>query len=354
MSDVTIDGVGYRYENADEDVLTDVSLEISSGELLCVLGTSGSGKSTILHLLAGLLEPSRGQISVAARPMAGIPAHKRQIILLSQKALLFPFTSVAGNVAFSPRLRGQSKRERSRRVAQLLDLVGLAGFESRMPDELSGGEAQRVALARALAADPTVLLMDEPFSNLDSSIRTELQAVFRELHNQQGLTTIFVTHQLDEAMALGDRVACLVSGEVAMVGEPAEVFRRPSTTGAAHLVGVGHWLEGEWNGPSFSGAWGEIEVDDHPSEPGYVVAIRPEDVTVVRQDSPEGGEIRGTIVDLVYRGAYFDATIELRGGSHLKTQTSVGSACAVGDAVAVIASPGGWFPLREKPVGQSY
>ncbi len=347
MSDVTIDAVGYRYERGGGDVLADVSLEVSSGELLCVLGTSGSGKSTLLHLLTGLFEPSKGRILVDDKPMSGVPSHKRQIILLSQKALLFPFTSVEGNVAFSPRLRGQSKRERARRVAELLDLVGLSGFESRMPNELSGGEAQRVALARALAADPTVLLMDEPFSNLDTPIRSELQGVFRELHERQKLTTMFVTHQLDEAMALGDRVACLVDGRIEMVDTPVDVYQRPSTTGAAHLVGVEHWLEGEWHGLRFSGPWGTVEVDEEPTDSGCVVAARPEHVNVTASTAKGLDGIQGVIADLRYRGAHFDVTVELLDGSCLRTQTAVNESHAVGDSVSVSASPGAWFPLRK-------
>lgn len=347
MSSVTFDAVGYRYDNGDEEVLADVSLEVGSGELLCVLGTSGSGKSTLLHLLAGLIDPSSGQIAVGSTPMNGVPPHKRQVILLSQEALLFPFTSVEGNVAFSPRLRGQTKRERSTRVAELLDVVGLAGFESRMPNELSGGEAQRVALARALAADPTVLLMDEPFSNLDTPIRNELQGVFKELHLQQKLTTIFVTHQLDEAMALGDRVACLVNGNVETVGQPSDVYRRPSTTGAANLVGVEHWLEGEWDGSTYTGSWGEINVDEVPTQPDCVIAARPEHLTVTSAPSSSvDGDLSGTVSDLRYRGSHFDVTLELKDGSCLRARASVESVYEVGDVVSVSAAPGAWFGLE--------
>ena len=351
MTSLKLESVSFHY-GAGTPILRGVDLSVIDGELLCILGKSGSGKSTLLHLVAGLLSPTGGDIVDSRGSLVDIPAHKRQIVLLSQKALLFPFTSVEGNISFSPRLRGVPKKQRRQKVAELLELVNLVGFEKRMPSSLSGGEAQRVALARALAADPTMLLMDEPFSNLDAPIRSELQHTFRQLHEEQKLTTVFVTHQLSEAMSLGDRVAALVDGKLEAVSTPPDMYRRPPTTGAAHLVGVEHWLSGTWEAETLSGSWGEVRLESKPDFDRAVVAARPEHVLIrpLAEARETSSNLVGTIVERRYQGEHYSFVVELGGGTRLGARAVADAAStllSVGDQVEVQVEPGSWFPLRQ-------
>ncbi|MBZ9753118.1 ATP-binding cassette domain-containing protein [Deinococcus sp. HMF7620] len=208
-----LDGVVYRYhgKQASGAGVGPLSLQVAAGEFLCVVGPSGSGKSTLLSLLAGFLRPQSGKISLGGEAVRG--PHPR-LTLVQQEAALFPWLTVAGNVAFG--LRGVSGQEKKARVAEALRQVNLAGYEGRRPHELSGGQRQRVALARALVTQPGLLLLDEPFSALDHATRTALADELLSLWRQAGVTVVFVTHQLDEALHLGQRIVALHDGEVAL------------------------------------------------------------------------------------------------------------------------------------------
>lgn len=355
MTDVAYKNVSFSYGEDGPPVLNRIDVDVEAGSLLCVLGKSGSGKSTLLHLLAGLLDPTVGEIEIGGQSVLGTPAHRRHVTLLSQKALLFPFTTVAGNIEFSPRLRRWSRRKRAHRTAELLELVGLSGYEIREPQSLSGGEAQRVALARALASDPKVLLMDEPFSNLDSGIRLELQRAFRTIHDQQQLTTLFVTHQIEEAMAMGDRIAGLVHGVVPTVAEPAVMFENPPTTGLAELVGLSQWLTGTWHGSVLSGRWGSIETSATSPTANTVVSARPERLRVRHIDDTEPSDaavwLSGRVVDSAYRGAYTEITVELGGGArlvaHQQIERGTGRAhSTAGEEVQIGTERNHWITLQ--------
>ncbi|GAA0504874.1 ABC transporter ATP-binding protein [Deinococcus depolymerans] len=210
---LSLDGVTYRYQNraAGGAGVGPLTLNVPAGEFLCVVGPSGSGKSTLLSLLAGFLRPQAGQITLGGEPVRG--PHPR-LTLVQQEAALFPWLTVAGNVGFG--LRGLNRADRQARVTDALRQVGLAGFETRRPHELSGGQRQRVALARALAIQPGLLLLDEPFSALDHATRTSLADELLALWWQHKVTVVFVTHQLEEALHLGQRVVALRGGQVAL------------------------------------------------------------------------------------------------------------------------------------------
>ncbi|MFN3324033.1 MAG: ABC transporter ATP-binding protein [Bryobacteraceae bacterium] len=230
MRDVT---AGY----GAEPVLSGFSLDVPAGELVALLGPSGCGKTTVLRVLAGLLSCEAGEIRLDGERVNELPAERRQIALVFQKPLLFPHLNVSENVGFSRKMRGEAKAATARRVAEALELVQLAGFGDRRPKELSGGQEQRVALARALVSEPRVLLLDEPFSALDENLRAEMRALVRSVQRELGLTTIFVTHDQDEACVLASRIALLLDGRIEQFGAPREFYTAPRSIRAARFFG---------------------------------------------------------------------------------------------------------------------
>jgi sulfate transport system ATP-binding protein len=218
---------------AGSAALHDVDLDVRPGELLALLGPSGSGKTTLLRIIAGLAEADRGQVFFGGVDATSLPVQKRQVGFVFQHYALFKHMNVADNIAYGLQVRERpnrpSKSEIQRRVSELLDLVQLSGYESRFPSQLSGGQRQRVALARALAVEPRVLLLDEPFGALDAKVRKDLRAWLRDIHERTGKTTVFVTHDQDEALELADRVAVLNRGHLEQVGNPDDVQDHPAT-----------------------------------------------------------------------------------------------------------------------------
>ncbi|HLN76191.1 MAG TPA: ABC transporter ATP-binding protein [Nocardioidaceae bacterium] len=222
----------------------DVSLDLPTGEVLAVLGPSGCGKSTLLRGIAGLEVLSSGTVSYDGQDLSGMPTHKRGFALMFQDGQLFPHQSVAANVGYPLRLRGTGRAEASSRVAELLDLVGLSGHGDRLPVQLSGGERQRVALARSLAADPRLILLDEPLSALDRELRERLAGDLRDILTKAGTTAILVTHDQDEVWTIADRVAVMQAGRILQAGSLDEVWRAPVSGAAALLLGYPTILEG--------------------------------------------------------------------------------------------------------------
>lgn len=262
----------------DQPVLRGIDLEVAAGEIVCVLGPSGGGKSTLLRAVAGLV-PAEGSIEVAGTSVAGVPPHRRGVGMMFQHDLLFPHLDVAGNVGFG--LAAQDPQ----RVAQMLDLVGLAGFGPRSVDTLSGGQAQRVALARALAPQPRVLLLDEPFGALDVVLKAglvlEVQQVLREL----GVTVLAVTHDRQEAFTLADRVAVLREGRLVQVGTADELWNAPADTYVARLVGLSV-LDGVAYRPEQirvapEGAWAAVVTGSTFRDGHYLVSARVGEESVV-------------------------------------------------------------------------
>ncbi len=223
---------------AERAALDDVSLKICDGEVVTVLGPSGSGKTTLLRVVAGLQRLDAGRVVLDGRDLAAVPPHRRGIGLVFQDHALFHHRDVAGNVAFGLRMQGKPAPEIEARVRELLDLVGLAGFERRSVTTLSGGEQQRVALARALAPEPRVLLLDEPLGSLDRRLRDRLLDDLARLFEQVSATAVYVTHDQAEAFALGDRVAVMRSGKLVQVGTPDELWAHPADADLAHFLGL--------------------------------------------------------------------------------------------------------------------
>ena len=274
--------------------LDGVSLDVQPGEFVTLLGPSGSGKSTLLMAVAGFVRPDRGSLCFDGRDMIGVPAHRRDVGMVFQGYALFPHLTVEGNVAYPLRMRSVAAAERRRRVAEALALVRLDGLGSRRVDQVSGGQRQRVALARALVARPPVLLMDEPLSALDKALREEMQLEIRRLHAATGATTLYVTHDQREAMALSDRVAVMGQGRIHQVGTPASVYDRPATRWVAQFIGDASFLPLEHQG-------GVLRYDGETvlQGAGTTLRVRPEDL---RLGTGEGIPITIQVQDQVFHG----------------------------------------------------
>jgi putative spermidine/putrescine transport system ATP-binding protein/spermidine/putrescine transport system ATP-binding protein len=230
-----IAGVTKRFGNVV--ALSDATLDVAQGEILTLLGPSGGGKTTLLNVVAGFLIPDSGTIRIESRPITDMPPYRREIGVLFQNYALFPHMSVASNVGYGLRMRNLSRADIRRRVAEMLALVQLTGYEERKPRQLSGGQQQRVALARALAISPKVLLLDEPFSALDKGLRASMQIELKDIQRRLGVTTIFVTHDQSEALSLSDRIAVISEGRIRQIGTPDEIYRRPADRFVAGFVG---------------------------------------------------------------------------------------------------------------------
>ena len=222
----------------------DVSLSIRKGEFVTLLGPSGCGKTTILRSIAGLVQPTGGEIDVAGRRIDNIPIHKRNIGLVFQNYALFPHKSVFDNIAFGLKYRNVEKSQIAQKVKRALDMVRLPGVEKKLPSEMSGGQQQRIALARAIVIEPDVLLLDEPLSALDANLREEMRTELKIIQREVGITTIFVTHDQEEALAMSDRIVVMNKGEIEQMGSPEEVYRRPESRFVASFLGQSNLLPG--------------------------------------------------------------------------------------------------------------
>ncbi|MBM7556406.1 ABC transporter ATP-binding protein [Halanaerobacter jeridensis] len=271
-------------EFTGEEVIKDLDLTVEPGELVALLGPSGCGKTTTLNLIAGLLAPEAGDILFDGESVLDVATETRGAVLVFQDYLLFPHMNVADNIAFGLKMRGEGEESRKRKVHDLLDLVGLSGYEESYPHNLSGGQQQRVALARALAINPEVLLLDEPFSNLDANLRADMQKFIRNLHLEEEMTTIFVTHDRDEAMLIADRIAVMNDGIIEQYGTAEELYKHPQTDFVADFFGKANYLQGEIQNGEFSCAAGDLPVHEDLVAPGIkieegkelAVMIRPE------------------------------------------------------------------------------
>jgi len=316
MSAVELRSVTKRYGVVP--ALEDVSISFAEGEFFGLLGPSGSGKTTLLRAIAGFVDLDAGDIFIDGRPVANRPVHRRDIGMVFQNYALFPHLTVRDNVAFGLAVRGRSNAEREQAVAELLRLVRLEGLDDRRPRQLSGGQQQRVALARALATRPRVLLLDEPLGALDKRLRQQMQVELRQIQRKVGITTIFVTHDQEEALTLSDRIAILNEGRIVQLGPPAQVYERPVSSFAASFLGDANLLEGRVgaDGVEVRGL-GVVRTADRLPPAGTAVrlAIRPEKFAV----GPEGGigsdanRVGGVIRSALYTGTSITYEVDVAG-----------------------------------------
>ena len=281
-----------------------VDLDVAKGEFVSLLGPSGCGKTTTLRMIAGLVPASDGRIVVAGRDITAMPTYRRDMGLVFQSYALFPHMTVAGNVAFGLEMRGLPKAEIRTRVAEAIAMVRLDGREDRKPGQLSGGQQQRVALARALVIRPSILLLDEPLSNLDAKLREEMRNEIRDIQRRLGTTAIFVTHDQDEALTMSDRVVVMNHGHIEQIGTPEDLYERPASPFVAAFVGRTNRLEGVQQGATVTVAGLAIEAPLPKSGPVEVL-VRPHRVHVAPHGAPPPAgrnRVDGTIRRATYAG----------------------------------------------------
>lgn len=311
-----LDGVTHRYGRVI--ALDEVTLGIEEGELVTLLGPSGSGKTTLLRVVAGFIRPTSGRVLLQGRDMTRVPPHRRPVNTVFQRPTLFPHLDVFGNVAFGLRIASVTKQEIERRVAEVLALVRLEGYERRRSYELSGGQMQRISLARALVNRPRVLLLDEPLAALDLKVRLEMEAELRRVHRETGATFVYVTHDQREALALSDRIVLFDQGRVEQVGSPDEIYRSPATPFAARFVGDANVIpvevvdaSGERATVVIAGGHVTVRCNARLSAGPAWLVLRPEVVRLAPEAN--GGGLRGVVRDLAFRGAGFFYRIEVPG-----------------------------------------
>lgn len=316
--------------------LDGLTLRMEPGQLVALLGPSGCGKTTALRILAGLDEATAGSVWVDGRDISRVPANKRDIGMVFQAYSLFPHLTVRDNVAFGLKMRGMAKRDRQARALEMLDLVGLAAQSDRYAGELSGGQQQRVALARALAIRPRVLLLDEPLSALDAKVRTQLRDEIRRVQQEVGITTLFVTHDQEEALAVADRVGVMNAGRLEQLATPADLYTAPATPFVAEFVGLSNRVPAEV-------VDGQVRLWDRTvaALPGSVTGVgtalvRPESVRLSAGASEATGS--GVVQSVSFLGAVSRVRVALAGsaaGATVLAQVSGGESFTVGQRVRV-------------------
>ncbi|UNB52419.1 ABC transporter ATP-binding protein [Mycolicibacterium sp. YH-1] len=313
--------------------LDGLTLHIEPGEFVALLGPSGCGKTTALRILAGLDEASSGAVAVGGRDITSVPANKRDMGMVFQAYSLFPHLTALQNVEFGLKVRGRAKADRARRAAQMLDLVGLSAHLNKFAAELSGGQQQRVALARALAIEPSVLLLDEPLSALDAKVRVQLRDEIRRVQLEVGTTTLFVTHDQEEALAVADRVGVMSQGRLEQLASPAEVYAHPATPFVAEFVGLNNRLPSRVSGGTalVFGGWTPTLPGSIASGPGTAL-LRPESVRVSADASGVA-----TIKSVAFLGPISRVYVELPDGVVVNAQmpTAQAQEFRAGDPVAL-------------------
>ena len=328
---------GLTVSVAGEEILHDVGLDMDYGEILAVLGPSGSGKTTLLRALAGLQPIESGTILWDARSVVDRPPHLRGFGLMFQDYALFPHLDVGGNVAFGLRMQGRAPAAISDRVDQVLELVGLTGFRARTVASLSGGEQQRVALARALAPEPVLLMLDEPVGSLDRTLRERLVEELRELLVGIGISTIYVTHDQEEAFGLADRVVLLNQGRVVQTGSPQEIWAQPADEWVARFLGQTNLITASVASGVAHTTWGSFPVDG--LEDGiHRLVVRPEGLSLTSR-----GGLPGQIADRRFEGGRWVLTVNLGTGPALSMEVGFSPQT---DEVGVAIDPQGVTSLR--------
>jgi iron(III) transport system ATP-binding protein len=329
-----------------------ISFTVEAGTLVTLLGPSGCGKTTTLRMIAGLELPSAGRILIAGRDVTNLGATERDVSMVFQSYALFPHMSVLDNVCYGLRRSGLGRTEAAKRAREGLAQVGLEGFEERQPSELSGGQQQRVAVARALVLEPSVLLFDEPLSNLDARLRRQMREEIRELQQRLGLTVVYVTHDQQEAMAVSDRIIVMNAGRIEQQGKPRELYERPATPFLARFMGESCPARGVVRRLDLAHVrvrLGDIEidvVDSVAAEGEATIAIRPEAITVEPAPGSDGS-LAGTIAKASYLGTHMEYSIDTVAGSLFATCPRVERPLGVGTAVALSLAARGVIVVGE-------
>ncbi|MGZ3216234.1 ABC transporter ATP-binding protein [Paracoccus sp. T5] len=333
-------------------VVKDLNLSIGKGEFLTMLGPSGSGKTTCLMMLAGFETATNGEIRLDGRPINQVPPHKRGIGMVFQNYALFPHMTVGENLSFPLEVRGMSSADRSARVARALDMVQMGKFANRRPAQLSGGQQQRIALARALVFDPELVLMDEPLGALDKQLREHMQFEIKHLHEELGITVVYVTHDQGEALTMSDRIAVFNDGRIQQLAPPADLYERPGNSFVASFIGENNALPGTIE--QLDGDKALVRLDDggvidatavNIREKGQrtTVSIRPERVEFKPEMMPPGAHtIEAQVLEVIYMGDILRARLRVAGSENfvMKMRNTIGQTrLDAGQAIRI-----GWHP----------
>lgn len=301
MTHLSIRGLTKRFSGQVEAAVSDLNLEIDSGSLVALLGPSGCGKTTTMKMIAGLLEPTAGDILFDNQSILPIAPERRGAVMVFQNYLLFPYMSIAQNVGYGLKIRKMDRAVIDQRVSEMLELVRLPGLESRYPKELSGGQQQRVALARALVVEPRLLLLDEPLSNLDAHLRFELRDLIRDIQQKLGITTVFVTHDQEEAVVLADKVALILDGKLRQYDHADVFYKRPADEDTARFFGGQNFVAGTSANGVFEAPLGSLTLPQGAREGSGILTFRPENVRI---GAAAGGEnsLTARLVDKIFLG----------------------------------------------------
>ncbi|MDA9019955.1 ABC transporter ATP-binding protein [Flavimaricola sp.] len=337
MSDTAIEFVNVIKRYGSTVAVDDISFSIAKGELVTFLGPSGCGKTTSLRLIAGLELPSEGQVLIGGRNVSRDPASERNVGMVFQSYALFPHMNVLDNVSYGPVIRGSNKAEAQAKAREILEQVGLAGFQERLPSELSGGQQQRVAVARAIVQQPEVLLFDEPLSNVDAKLRRRVRAEIRDLQRRFGLTAVYVTHDQEEALAVSDRIVVMQAGRIAQIGTPQDLYDRPATPFVADFIGDANLIDGTVRGGQFRAA--DLELVLAGNDGSATVSIRPERINL-----QTGGPSK--VLSATYLGSRTEYVIETGAGELLVSRPISEPAIPSGSAVSLHIAPGDLTRVR--------
>lgn len=329
---LSVSGLGKRFAPSPEWVVRDVGFTVEAGEIFALIGPSGCGKTTTLRMIAGFERPDTGDISLDGSPVSDLPPDRRGIGMVFQDYALLPHLTVAGNVGFG--IRNAARAEKQALVERYLAMVGLSGLGERFPDALSGGQQQRVALARTFAARPKLILLDEPFSNLDAALRHGTRREIREILKATGIGVVFVTHDQEEALSFADRIAVMANGAVVQIGTPEEVYKCPRTRFVAEFLGRTNLVEAEANGSTAATPVGPVALGTR--ENGRVLlSLRPENIAMVAD--PSGS---GRVVGRDFKGHDWTYVVDVA-GRHYQIDVMADDALPVGTRVLLSASAPG-------------
>ena len=341
---LSVKGLNVSY--GKNHILKDINLEIESGEFVSILGKSGCGKTTLIKSIAGLLETDNGDINIFDKNVAGLPPEKRQTVIVFQDLRLFPHMNVEDNIAFAMKLKKMDKAVIKEKVDRLLAQVRLSGYEKRKVSRLSGGQMQRVALARALGAEPKLLLLDEPFASLDEDLRKEMGELVRRLHRENGITTVMITHDKEEAMELSDRLALMEEGRILAFDSPERLYNSPKDIKTAAMLGDVNFFKGQVDGSTFTSDIISFNTDKEEGE--YSLLLRPSELTVDKWGEMgikvrlKQTSFRGEITELVLEAGDHEYKVRLPHGEY------IGLDIKNGDEVRLISRKNNDFILLEE------
>ena len=329
LRDIVVEFDGQR-------ILDGLNLDIHDKEFVTLLGSSGCGKTTTLRLIAGFLEPNAGKVLLKGEDITGVPPYKRPVNTVFQKYALFPHLNVFENVAFGLRLKKMDEETIRRKVRDMLEVVGLKGFERRSIGQMSGGQQQRVAIARSLVNEPEILLLDEPLGALDLKLRKEMQLELKRLQREMNITFIYVTHDQEEALTMSDTVVVMNGGKVQQIGTPEDIYNEPKNAFVADFIGDSNIVDGVMHKDflvSFSGVQFPCVDRGFAREQSVQVVVRPEDIEVV---SPMEGQLVGVVNDVIFKGVHFEMHVDVEGREWLIHSTR---ACTPGETIGMRIGP---------------